>query len=229
MSSEHIVRAFDDQLRRLDNLIAEMGGLAEAQLADAIDAMSKRDLEKAKQLHEEAFQLRGEVWSSQVAAQSRLALAQLAIKDGEPESGLAMAREVLSAVEGQNTEEELRARVVVAVGLLETQRLDELSGWVRELDKLISECQSVPTRLWASLHLARCRAALGDEKAAQALEAVQAESDRRGFRLLEQEARLALANLAQQAEYQRPSKTGGQRLESWGPESAAAGGVSRPR
>ena len=47
MSSEHIVRSFDDQLRRLENLIAEMGGLAEAQLADAIDAMSKRDLEKA--------------------------------------------------------------------------------------------------------------------------------------------------------------------------------------
>src|SRR5512132_4035813 len=47
MSSEHIVKSFDDQLRRLENLIAEMGGLAEAQLADAIDAMSKRDLDKA--------------------------------------------------------------------------------------------------------------------------------------------------------------------------------------
>ena len=47
MSSEHIVKSFDDQLRRLENLIAEMGGLAEAQLSDAIDAMSKRDLDKA--------------------------------------------------------------------------------------------------------------------------------------------------------------------------------------
>ena len=50
MNSEHIVRSFDDQLRRLENLIAEMGGLAEAQLADAIDAMSKRDLEKAARI-----------------------------------------------------------------------------------------------------------------------------------------------------------------------------------
>ena len=50
MSSEHIVKSFDDQLRRLDNLIAEMGGLAEAQLADAIEAMSKRDLEKAARI-----------------------------------------------------------------------------------------------------------------------------------------------------------------------------------
>jgi phosphate transport system protein len=47
MTSEHIVKSFDDELKRLENLIAEMGGLAEAQLADAIDAMSKRDLDKA--------------------------------------------------------------------------------------------------------------------------------------------------------------------------------------
>ena len=40
MASEHIVKSFDDQLKRLENLIAEMGGLAEMQLADAIEAMS---------------------------------------------------------------------------------------------------------------------------------------------------------------------------------------------
>ena len=50
MSSEHIVKSFDEQLRRLENLIAEMGGLAEAQLADAIDAMSYRDLDKAARI-----------------------------------------------------------------------------------------------------------------------------------------------------------------------------------
>ena len=47
MASEHIVKSFDDQLKRLENLIAEMGGLAEMQLADAIEAMSQRDLERA--------------------------------------------------------------------------------------------------------------------------------------------------------------------------------------
>ena len=50
MTSEHIVKSFDEQLKRLENLIAEMGGLAEAQLADAIDAMSKRDIEKAARI-----------------------------------------------------------------------------------------------------------------------------------------------------------------------------------
>ena len=48
--TEHIVKSFDDQLKRLENLIAEMGGLAEVQLADALEAMSRRDLEKAARI-----------------------------------------------------------------------------------------------------------------------------------------------------------------------------------
>jgi phosphate transport system protein len=50
MSSEHIVKSFDEQLKRLDHLIAEMGGLAETQLANAMDALVKRDTEKAAQV-----------------------------------------------------------------------------------------------------------------------------------------------------------------------------------
>jgi phosphate transport system protein len=50
MASDHIVKSFDDQLKRLENLIAEMGGLAEVQLAEAIEAMSKRDLERAERI-----------------------------------------------------------------------------------------------------------------------------------------------------------------------------------
>lgn len=50
MASDHIVKSFDDQLKRLENLIAEMGGLAEVQLADAIEAMGKRDLERAAKI-----------------------------------------------------------------------------------------------------------------------------------------------------------------------------------
>ncbi len=52
MSTNHIVSAFDDDLKKLDNFIAEMGGLAEAQLADAIDALIKRDVEKAEKVIE---------------------------------------------------------------------------------------------------------------------------------------------------------------------------------
>lgn len=41
--SEHIVKSFDEELEQLNQIVARMGGLAEAQLADAITAISKRD------------------------------------------------------------------------------------------------------------------------------------------------------------------------------------------
>lgn len=48
MSKEHIVSSFDAELSRLDNMIAEMGGLAESQLSRSIEALSKRDVEAAE-------------------------------------------------------------------------------------------------------------------------------------------------------------------------------------
>jgi phosphate transport system protein len=50
MTSEHIVKSFDEQLNRLEHTIAEMGGLAETQLTDAIEALMKRDSEKAAEV-----------------------------------------------------------------------------------------------------------------------------------------------------------------------------------
>jgi phosphate transport system protein len=41
--SEHTVKAFGEQLEALSSAIAQMGGLAESQLADAVDGISKRD------------------------------------------------------------------------------------------------------------------------------------------------------------------------------------------
>ncbi len=49
---KHIVTSFDDELNWLDNAIAEMGGLAETQLAAAIDALVRRDAEKAAEIVE---------------------------------------------------------------------------------------------------------------------------------------------------------------------------------
>jgi len=43
MASEHIIKSYDEELRRLDNTITQMGGLAESQLAAAIEAVARRD------------------------------------------------------------------------------------------------------------------------------------------------------------------------------------------
>jgi len=46
--TEHTVKAFTDQLENLASSVAQMGGLAEAQLADAIDAIARRDTRLAE-------------------------------------------------------------------------------------------------------------------------------------------------------------------------------------
>jgi phosphate transport system protein len=44
---DHTVTAYDDELASLKQLVAQMGGLAEEQLAKAIDAIAKRDVRLA--------------------------------------------------------------------------------------------------------------------------------------------------------------------------------------
>ena len=52
MVSEHIVKSYDEELRRLDNTITQMGGLAETQLANAIEAVMRRDSRLATEVVE---------------------------------------------------------------------------------------------------------------------------------------------------------------------------------
>ncbi|MGB8600794.1 MAG: PhoU domain-containing protein, partial [Rhizomicrobium sp.] len=47
---EHTVKSFSEQLETLSSTVAQMGGLCEAQLADAIDAIVKRDTALAEQV-----------------------------------------------------------------------------------------------------------------------------------------------------------------------------------
>ncbi|MBM3598628.1 MAG: phosphate signaling complex protein PhoU [Alphaproteobacteria bacterium] len=48
MASEHIVKSYDDELKHLKALLSRMGGLVEAQIADAMDAVGRRDSELAR-------------------------------------------------------------------------------------------------------------------------------------------------------------------------------------
>jgi phosphate transport system protein len=47
MANEHTVKSFDEQLDRLTSMIARMGGVAEGQIAGAIQAVIKRDADLA--------------------------------------------------------------------------------------------------------------------------------------------------------------------------------------
>ena len=43
MTDLHTTKAFDTDLQDLGRMVAEMGGLAEKQVADSVDALAKRD------------------------------------------------------------------------------------------------------------------------------------------------------------------------------------------
>jgi len=45
--SSHTVKSYDDDIHQLRSLISQMGGLCEAQIIDAIDALTRRDAEAA--------------------------------------------------------------------------------------------------------------------------------------------------------------------------------------
>jgi phosphate transport system protein len=52
MASEHIIKSYDEELERLNRMIVEMGGLAESQVAAAIEAVAKRDSDLAARVIE---------------------------------------------------------------------------------------------------------------------------------------------------------------------------------
>ena len=52
MAAEHIIKSYDEELSRLSKMIVEMGGLAESQLAAAIEAVIRRDSELAARVVE---------------------------------------------------------------------------------------------------------------------------------------------------------------------------------
>ena len=48
--TDHTAKAFDVDLQDISRMVAEMGGLAEKQIADSIDALAKRDSERAERV-----------------------------------------------------------------------------------------------------------------------------------------------------------------------------------
>jgi phosphate transport system protein len=49
-SSEHTAKAFDQDLQDITRLVAEMGGLAERQIADSVDALVRRDVASGRRV-----------------------------------------------------------------------------------------------------------------------------------------------------------------------------------
>jgi len=53
MSTDHIVKSFDEELSRLSDQISRMGGLAEVQIERSIESLQRRNTEEATQIIED--------------------------------------------------------------------------------------------------------------------------------------------------------------------------------
>jgi phosphate transport system protein len=77
---EHIVRAYAEELRRVRELVARMGGLAERQVADSVSALVRRDADiDALEREIETFCIRLLALRQPVGADLRLVVAALKI------------------------------------------------------------------------------------------------------------------------------------------------------
>ena len=50
MTSEHILKSYDEELKRLDSTLVQMGGMVEAQISDSVGAFRRRDTALAEQV-----------------------------------------------------------------------------------------------------------------------------------------------------------------------------------
>lgn len=57
MTTDHIVKSFDEELSRLSDLTSRMGGLAEVQIERAIESLQRRNSEEATQIIEDDMRI----------------------------------------------------------------------------------------------------------------------------------------------------------------------------
>ena len=50
MSNNHIVQAYDDELKEIENMVAQMGGMVEVQIHKAVDALITADTDAAEKV-----------------------------------------------------------------------------------------------------------------------------------------------------------------------------------
>ena len=123
-TQDHIVKSFDDSLEQLRQNVVRMGGLAEAQLARAIQALSRRDAALAAEVVKgdaEIDRLEQEIGAQAIRV---LALGRADLREGDPPE-MDESRRGLSECEGMLLGGMTIARVgaITCLGVIFAERL----------------------------------------------------------------------------------------------------------
>ena len=162
--SDHTQRVFDSDLGKLTQMVAEMGGLAQKQVTDSIDALARHDVGLANRLsglqaadwHEKLESQRGEL-ARQVAELSESALARRVIDlDGTVDDMLRQIEEkaVATIALRQPMAFDLRALVAMLRIASDLERIGDLAKNVGKRVIAVSGENSQRTLMRGLRHLA---------------------------------------------------------------------------
>jgi tetratricopeptide (TPR) repeat protein/TolB-like protein len=171
-------------------------------------AMMKGDLATAKQRHQDALAIRTALGEKGTAAESRSALAWVALEEGRTADAEKLANEAVAVFVGQSApDNEATARAALALALLSRGERAAAEKEIQRARSLIRNPQHVLSRMPVEIAAARISSAANAATALTTLEALRAESVRRGIARSEFDARRAIADIEG-----RRSLTAGARL-----------------
>jgi hypothetical protein len=159
-------------------------------------ALMRGDLALAKQRHGEALAIRTALGEKGTAAESRSALAVVALEDGkatEAEKLAASAAEVFTAQSAPDNE--AMARATLALATLAQGRRAEATREIERAQALVKNPQHVLTRQPVLIAAARVTSAGNPGAALSSLEAIRADAVKRGIARTEFDARRAAAEI----------------------------------
>jgi predicted DNA-binding transcriptional regulator YafY len=159
--------------------------LADARIADA------------RRHHQEALEIRAALGGEAEAAESRLALALVAIKDGRANDGLTEVAKATQALKMLHVQaSECYAWGVAAAVLASAGRAVDAREAAESAERLRPAVQTVSRRLWIGIYLARADASRGlRDRAVASLRKATAEAKQRGFAWLAREGQRAISDI----------------------------------
>jgi tetratricopeptide (TPR) repeat protein len=159
-------------------------------------ALMQGDLALARRRHQEALDMRTALGEKGTAAESRAALARLALDEGQPAAAEAMAREAIAVFENQMANDnEATARGVLALALAGQGRQPAAAREASRARALVKDSQNALARLPVAIAAAQVEAASAPRDAVRALEAARREAEQLGIPRAAFEARRALADV----------------------------------
>jgi tetratricopeptide (TPR) repeat protein/tRNA A-37 threonylcarbamoyl transferase component Bud32 len=159
-------------------------------------ALMQGDLAQARRRHQEGLDIRTALGEKGTAAESRSAMAALALEEGQPPAAEMLAREAAAVFEGQMaSDNEAYARALAAVAMATQGRQPAAAREAARARALVQRSQNTMVRLPVAIAAARVEAATAPRDALRALDAARREAEKLGVPRAAFEARRAIAEV----------------------------------